>query len=409
MTHISDVISPDLLRDEIDAGYIKVNRHPTLPLSIYTYTRACQYEGRWNDATRACRGLIVDDDGTVVARPFVKFLNVGEFGTRDYAPASLPVEPFEVYEKLDGSLGIIFCYDSKWHAASKGSFVSEQAQWAQAWLNKYRMNAAVLDPDLTYCAEIVYPSNRIVVDYGDRRDLVLLAAFKTDGTEVDLRSLRDRWLLGSTVKTWGWQTALNHLVNVTTDNLDPDYGTPLERGTDIEGFVVRFKSGLRAKIKYAEYVRLHRILTGISERDIWRAVAFDDLRVFPSMTVEQLTRALKCSADDVLAMKSQSDGALAAIVDGCPDEFDAWVKDVTRRLRGEYQQTTLRVMTVFSGVKYAAGTERGAFARCLAEREKDRTVRAACFDRLDDKPIAPVVWRSLYPEAATPFREDDDS
>ena len=103
MTVLADVLDPDALSAEIEAGYVKANRHPKFPLTIYTYTRDCQHEGRWNAITTVCRGLIADDAGNIIARPFGKFFNYGEHGVRDYAPP-LPIEPFEVYEKLDGSL-----------------------------------------------------------------------------------------------------------------------------------------------------------------------------------------------------------------------------------------------------------------------------------------------------------------
>ena len=38
---------------------------------------------------------------------------------------------------------------------------------------------------------------------------------------------------------------------------------------DKEGFVIRFKNGFRMKIKGDEYIRLHKIVTNISNRDIW--------------------------------------------------------------------------------------------------------------------------------------------
>lgn len=48
-----------------------------------------------------------------------------------------------------------------------------------------------------------------------------------------------------------------------------------------EGFVVRFQNGMRVKTKFAEYVRLHRIITGISNVAIWEYLkdgrSFDEL------------------------------------------------------------------------------------------------------------------------------------
>lgn len=80
-------------------------------------------------------------------------------------------------EKLDGSLGILYQHAGAWHIATKGTFASAQAQWATDWLRRH------IDPALlarfgayTLLFEIVYPENRIVVDYGDRAGLTLLAA-----------------------------------------------------------------------------------------------------------------------------------------------------------------------------------------------------------------------------------------
>src|SRR5690349_3870846 len=160
----------------LDAGHVTRKTHPELPLSIYTYTRTAQYEQIWNRVTTRCRGLVADDaTGAIVALPLPKFFNVGEHEAgRPYA-APLPDEPFEVYDKVDGSLAVVFHYAGRWRVASKGSFISTQATWGQRHLDARDTSALV--PGVTYLAEVLYPQNRIVVDYGDRRDLVLLAAF----------------------------------------------------------------------------------------------------------------------------------------------------------------------------------------------------------------------------------------
>ncbi|WP_206305564.1 phosphatase domain-containing protein [Actinacidiphila soli] len=67
----------------------------------------------------------------------------------------------------------------------QGNFISEQPQWAQAVLDGADLSG--LDPELTYLAEAIYPENRIVVDHGQRKELVLLAAYRpADGTEESL-------------------------------------------------------------------------------------------------------------------------------------------------------------------------------------------------------------------------------
>ena len=42
---------------------------------IYNYSRSCTLEGVWNEATLQCRGIIVDKDYNILARPFEKFFN----------------------------------------------------------------------------------------------------------------------------------------------------------------------------------------------------------------------------------------------------------------------------------------------------------------------------------------------
>lgn len=117
---LQELLPPQELTAAIDAGHVTRKAHPELPLSIYTYTRACQYERIWNRVTTRCRGLVADDTtGEIVALPLPKFFNIGEHESgQPYAPA-LPDEPFDVYDKVDGSLAVIFHYAGRWQVASR--------------------------------------------------------------------------------------------------------------------------------------------------------------------------------------------------------------------------------------------------------------------------------------------------
>lgn len=128
-------------------GYIVVRKHPTAELYIYNYTAKTQYERVWNETTMTCRGLIADADGYIVSRPFQKFFNWDEL-------ERLPDEPFEVYEKLDGSLGILYWLDDKPYIATRGSFDSEQAIEANKMLAE--IDPSVFDRNCTYLFEIIY-------------------------------------------------------------------------------------------------------------------------------------------------------------------------------------------------------------------------------------------------------------
>ena len=66
----------NILNDYLEKGLVVKNDHPTLPISIYNYSRTCQYENNWDEITKQCRGLILDNEGYVVAKTFNKFFNM---------------------------------------------------------------------------------------------------------------------------------------------------------------------------------------------------------------------------------------------------------------------------------------------------------------------------------------------
>lgn len=400
---LSDLIDPTLLQAEIDEGFITRKAHPTLPLSIYTYSRTCQYSRRWNEATIACRGLIVDDGtGAIVARPFDKFFNVGEHEHGfEYAPP-LPDEPFEIYDKVDGSLGIMFHYAGAWHVASKGSFISEQAQWGQRWLDARPLGVALyLEPGFTYLAEIIYPENRIVVNNGDEETLVLLAVNGPDGVEQPLSVHADNWAVlgGRVVRRWP-SLPLPELLRLAAENTKLD-GTAAT-GSDAEGWVLRFASGVRAKAKLAEYVRLHHVLTGVNARDIWRALAVTVIG--NGADTKRLAQAINCSAAEVDALR-KTGAPIEAILKNVPDEFDQWVRGICADLTAHADALYAEIEAAFEE-RASLREDRAAFARSVSTL--DPAVRAAMFLMLDGKDLALHVWRNIKPEVSTPFREDEE-
>ncbi|CBG67935.1 MULTISPECIES: T4 RnlA family RNA ligase [Streptomyces] len=395
---LSDLFSLRDLETAIVAGHVTRKAHPSLPISILTYTRTCQYERVWNRVTTRCRGLVADDTtGEIVALPLPKFFNVGEHESgQPYAPG-LPDEPFEVYDKVDGSLAVVFHYAGRWRVASKGSFVSVQATWAQRLLD--RSDTSGLVPGVTYLAEILYPENRIVVDYGDRRDMVLLAAFAKDGTEVALAEAAAGWHGIGSVVTVRPALPLTELLAMTDGNRLPEGGATT--GTDAEGFVLRFASGVRAKAKFAEYVRLHKVLTGVTERDIWRG---HGIQRFAGLPAKQVAQALNCSAEDVVASGGRP---LDALLEQVPDEFDAWVRGVVAGIEKQVEDRERAIDEAFRALAPLAG-DRGAFARAVRELP-DAAVRPAMFLRLDDRPTELVTYRSTRPEASDPFKNDEEN
>jgi RNA ligase len=132
-----------------------------------------------------------------------------------------------------------------------------------------------------------------------------------------------------------------------------------------EGIVVLFKDGTRVKIKQADYVALHRLVTGMNDRVVWE-------RLGSGETVDQ-------------------------IKDGLPDEFYPWVDDVADHLFGLADQAIMRVWDEYLNVLHRLPDDftRKDFAAAV----KDSPNRAYLFKYLDNQPIKDIVWRTLKPAA----------
>ena len=267
MTQIFDLFSESDLSDAIAAKLVKATKHPDCDDVIFNYTDAAMWTpGAWeNPAVRVCRGLIVGDENEVIARPWPKFFNVGQ---PEAAKIELD-EPVEVTDKMDGSLGIIYVDINGVPAvATRGSFSSEQAVHATAWLRE-RIEQTGWFPWNSYptpLVEIIYPENRIVLDYGATNELILLGAVdretgETYGPEEARVALN-----------WPWRTTLTYEYGTLKDAL----AAPARKNA--EGFVVRTHDGRMVKIKQEDYKLMHRVLFGMSARTIWQALAVEACR-----------------------------------------------------------------------------------------------------------------------------------
>lgn len=265
------------LQNRVKSGYIHCQTDKNLGLEIYKYSDVCTWEKRWNVFTLMARGLILaPEEKQVVATPFPKFFNYGELTTE------LPDEPFETFEKMDGSLGIIYYWKNKWHVATCLSFHSEQAQWAEKWLHDNINLGAVLVPGATYLVEIIYSSNRIVVPY-DFEGLVMLGIYTSYGEEMSYDSIIPL------EKHTNFRVASRH----SYESIDDILKICKTLSSSQEGFVVRFKNGYRIKIKGDEYVRIHKLISRCTPLAVWEAIReCDDLDVLKQELPEEFGKDL---------------------------------------------------------------------------------------------------------------------
>jgi RNA ligase len=148
---VLEKIDWSILNTYIDNNLIMANKHPEYDLWILNYSPKVQSKKFWDDYTLSCRGLVIDAEGNIIARPFRKFKNMEE-----HLPEEIDMsKKFEVFEKMDGSLIILFYYEPRmeWIVASRGSFISEQMLEAQKMINPSIYDA--LSVHLTYLFEII--------------------------------------------------------------------------------------------------------------------------------------------------------------------------------------------------------------------------------------------------------------
>ena len=228
-------------------------------LSIYNYSKDCQFGHSWDEFTVMARGLILDlENKCIVALSFPKFFNASE---KEAAGVVKFDAAFDAYTKMDGSLGIIYFHGGSWHVATRGSFTSEQSRWAEEWLHNHFKPYHQLNQNVTYLVEIIYASNRIVINY-PFEGLVMLGAYnRVTGIELDYDN--DLVPLCSRV---GMQIAERHSFDSFVDAQEFVKTLP---GNE-EGFVIRFRdSGERVKLKGSEYCSLHKMISNITPLAIW--------------------------------------------------------------------------------------------------------------------------------------------
>jgi RNA ligase len=138
-----------------------------------------------------------------------------------------------------------------------------------------------------------------------------------------------------------------------------------------EGYVIRFKNGFRMKIKGDEYVRLHKILTNISNRDIWEYLK--DNKPF----------------DELL--------------EKVPDEFNEWVKETVRDFTIKFDNINKDYIEIYENLK-----SRNLNRKEFAIRAKEYRHSNILFNMLDGKEHKQNIWKIIYPTYSKPFKKDEN-
>ena len=201
--------------------------------------------------------------------------------------------------------------------------------------------------------------NRIVVDYGDMYDLILLTVIETaSGYELpydDVLKIYSKYF--SVVKKYDITiNNLNDLKRLEEDNR--------------EGFVVKFEDGMRVKVKFSEYVRLHGILTNVSNLVVWEHLMnnynFDEL------------------------------------LDRVPDEFYDWLQKTVKVLQQAFNEIERQALKEFLIIYHVNGiVERKDFAAQAVKSDN----RSILFKLYDKKPYDGIIWKMIRPIYSKPFKD----
>jgi RNA ligase len=125
------------------------------------------------------------------------------------------------------------------------------------------------------------------------------------------------------------------------------------------------------KIKGEEYIRLHRILTNISNRDIWEYLK--DNKPF----------------DELL--------------EKVPDEFNNWVKETARDLTVRFENIEKDYREIFENLN-----NRNLSRKDFALRAKQYRHSNILFNMLDGTNPKQTIWKLLYPTYSKPFKNENN-
>ena len=358
--HILDLVSEDDLYTALSEGLVSERFNLDATLTVYNYTNKCMYTpGCWdNRATRILRGLVVDADGTVLARPMEKFFNRSE----DSLVA--PVEETEdviITDKLDGSLIHIFYnpYTEQLDVASRGSFLSDQAIGAKEWLYENPDVIPLLPfeyENYTLICEWISPDNRIVVDYGGYQGLRLL--WVSDNRSGEL------FAANSPVAAGAWR---GDTTDIMPERSIQAWLNVPDRD-EAEGVVVRSTlTGNMQKIKYPKYVELHRLVSNLSPKSVWE---WRCEHPWEETELVELTRDL-------------------------PEEFAEWVQDQDDALWDQYRNIITTVDEICGILEVTA--PKASRKELAAEFTKYAPYTALLFMALDKKNLHPAIMKMIKP------------
>lgn len=267
------------LTQQNEAFYFQDFEHEGAKYRIFNY-RLASYTDFLLPGAIECRGIMFEmsTDPNYAVRairlaslPMEKFFNLNENPMT--MNLNLVDDVVEIQEKADGSLMSTYLHNGELRLKSKGSISSDQALAAMKWLERMpelkdallRMAELNFTVNLEWCS----PEHRIVLGYLEPTLKVL--------------NMRDNDN-GMYVYHWREMSSTLSMHAVASEQVDNafDFVQSIPSMTDVEGFVLRLKSGQRVKVKCDWYLSLHHAKDSVNNpRRLFECIldeGIDDIR-----------------------------------------------------------------------------------------------------------------------------------
>lgn len=258
-------LDKEKIERHLEAGWIRKAQNEE-GLMQFDYTKVCTYENKWDETTSICRGIILDKDYNIVCPCMPKFFNFSQYSPEKQKEIALRKD-FYSTKKYDGTLTFLYFYNDKLHINSKCSFDSFVTK--EAWNivkntnldTKFRKLYNNLGKMVLIC-ETISPETKILVDYGETRELVLLTSYKYNEDINEWKEI-DYDTLISISKDLDL-----HLTERTKMSFEELINWQKTHDFTEEGFVVVYSDGLRVKFKSNDYLRVAAVKEYLDEKHL---------------------------------------------------------------------------------------------------------------------------------------------
>ena len=268
----------------------------------YNYSERTNNEGLWDEITMFNRGNIYEKKtGNLIAKAMPKFMNLGQLPEEKQKELILKPQ-FNLTEKMDGCLGILYKYKGQIRCNSRGGFDNYVTDKIKELLPKYVMLSKMLEHN-TLNVEVISPQTKIICDYGDEENLYLITGY-SHNDEIGEFNYKELCLMAQIMRMpvvkeyhMSWESLIKWQEEADWKH---------------EGYVVRFPNNERVKIKSKDYLNVAKFKAGLSKRSIWQYMRKD---------LEQGTNLLQTYLES-----------------GVPDEFANIAKGYVQEIKDEMEQ-----------------------------------------------------------------------